>query len=89
MFDYEQQNVYSFTVVARDSGGSGVPGVAEVRVNIVDVQDEIPLFENLNYEFTVKEQQPAGIAVGTVRVCTHFKVKFWNNYCCCVVRSRL
>jgi hypothetical protein len=51
--DRERQSVYDMTVEARDGGGkvSSVP----VKVTVVDVNDNAPLFVQPKYEFGIME----------------------------------
>lgn len=62
-FNYEFRTQYVFTVVATD--GSGLVGFATITVNILDLQDNIPLFDRDRYEFYVDEQRPIGTLVGS------------------------
>ena len=39
-----------------------------VTVNVVDVNDEDPVFERAGYNFNVTEELPSGSYVGTVKV---------------------
>jgi hypothetical protein len=61
-FNYEFRTQYNFTVVATDGGG--LVGITTVTVNILDLQDNIPLFDRDRYEFYVDEQRNIGTVVG-------------------------
>ncbi|BFZ03174.1 hypothetical protein BsWGS_06213 [Bradybaena similaris] len=54
-FDYEKQKLYQ--IIVRGTDGHDSPRYSEVRVNvnILDIQDEIPLFETTTAEVTVRE----------------------------------
>lgn len=51
--DYEQQKSYSLTIVAVDSGGRETN--ANLFVDIVDINDNYPTFESLEYTRTIRE----------------------------------
>jgi len=67
-FDHEVAASYRFFVVASDHGRP-VPrsSSAEVIVDIVDLNDEEPLFEHHTYSLDVDENSPVGTEVGTVK----------------------
>jgi hypothetical protein len=46
--------------------GDAVVSSAYVTVLVTDANDNVPVFEQKNYEFTVKEDAKAGELVGTV-----------------------
>ena len=66
VFDYEQTNLYYFTVIARDKGKE--PRSAEIKVSlaVIDTNDEAPRFMQVKYAFGVKENQPPGTSVSQV-----------------------
>ena len=66
ILDYERQDLYTFYVTATDGGG--LERVAMVRVNVLDVEDNVPIFERSSYVFAVDEQAAAVTVVGAVRV---------------------
>ena len=41
-------------------------GAAEVTINVIDVNDETPIFDSLQYVFTIQENEKIGTEVGTV-----------------------
>lgn len=51
--DYEYQKSYSLSIVAVDSGGRETN--ANLYVDIVDVNDNYPMFESLEYTRTIRE----------------------------------
>lgn len=59
--DYETARQHNFTVVASDSGPSPRRGRALVIVDVLDVQDSVPLFEKKDYYGEIEENK-----VGTV-----------------------
>lgn len=64
-FDYETlPRDYAFLVTVKDSGATVRSATATLRLNVVDVNDEMPRFDRLAYYFTVVEDQPAGTSIG-------------------------
>ncbi|XP_030385900.1 cadherin-23 [Scaptodrosophila lebanonensis] len=53
ILDYEQQSSYSLTVVAIDGGGR--ESNANLFVDVIDVNDNHPSFENSEYSRTIRE----------------------------------
>lgn len=51
--DYEQQKSYSLSIVAVDSGGRETN--AHLDVDVLDVNDNAPMFESLEYSRTIRE----------------------------------
>lgn len=51
--DYEQQKSYSLSIVAVDGGGRETN--AHLYIDILDVNDNYPMFENLEYTRTIRE----------------------------------
>ncbi|XP_035826841.1 protocadherin Fat 4, partial [Aplysia californica] len=64
--DYEQQRQYLIPVVARDTARNRLSSTATVTVNVLDIQDNVPLFVRTNYVETVPENE-ANILVATVQ----------------------
>ena len=66
--DRETVELYNLTIVAGNSGAivpqSRVPAI--VIINIVDVNDNSPVFQKLNYSFTVPENVTERYFVGSV-----------------------
>lgn len=67
--DYEDETVYRFNVLARatDTGQGEVTATATVRVSVLDVNDNAPVFSRDVYFFTVPEGAALHGLVGTVR----------------------
>ena len=62
--DYETQKTYSFTVTARDQGPQGGnSGSTTVTVNVLDVNDNSPLFKGTPYVAVVNENVGRGTPV--------------------------
>lgn len=65
-FDYEELNRLEFTVRAQDHGHPPRFSLAKVVVDVVDVNDESPVFVRSFYHFELSENQPPGSLVGHV-----------------------
>lgn len=70
--DYELMRRFTLTVLARDGGGEETTG--RIRVNVLDVNDNAPLFQKEAYVGSLRENEQAVQPVARVRVRTHFKV---------------
>ena len=57
---------YSFTLVAVDSLDPTLFSEATVTYNVLDANDNPPVFEQPNYTFHIQEQVPMGTRVGDV-----------------------
>ena len=53
--DREEQEMYSFTVVATDSGTPRMSSSADVTLEVLDINDNAPVFGEDLYEFEVRE----------------------------------
>ena len=62
--DYEHKQQHTFQVEASDKDGRH--SVAMVTLNIIDVNDEAPIFLEEKYEFEVEENKQDGTKVGEV-----------------------
>ena len=63
VLDYERQREYQVTITARDDHGGST--TITVTIQVEDVADT-PTFQELSYEFPVREDAAVGAAVGTV-----------------------
>ncbi|XP_055623372.1 cadherin-87A [Toxorhynchites rutilus septentrionalis] len=64
--DYEQVTAIKFKVTVVDTGIPQLSSTAEVTVDIVNVNDNDPAFEDSEYEMTILENAPVGTVVGSV-----------------------
>ncbi|KAL3876984.1 hypothetical protein ACJMK2_034754 [Sinanodonta woodiana] len=53
--DYEAVSSYQFTVIARDNGGLGIPAPVDLKINIIDENDNAPVFGPKSYSSYIKE----------------------------------
>ncbi|XP_075235036.1 fat-like cadherin-related tumor suppressor homolog [Lycorma delicatula] len=66
--DAESKAFYTLTVSAIDQGNAGTrkQSSAKVKINVVDANDNDPLFESAEVTVTVNENEPAGTSVSKV-----------------------
>ena len=58
--DREERAEWSFLVKATDDGGSGLEGFAQVVVSVGDINDNYPVFGELEYVGEVPENSVVG-----------------------------
>ncbi|KAM3912635.1 cadherin-23 [Leptodactylus fuscus] len=63
--DFETTQRYTLTVIARDGGGEETTG--RVRINVLDVNDNAPIFQKDSYLGAVRENEPSVITVIKLR----------------------
>ncbi|KAI4458345.1 fat atypical cadherin-related [Holotrichia oblita] len=56
--DYETQKMYQFVVTAKDGASDPRIATATVTVNVLDIEDEVPVFTREEYEAIVPENVP-------------------------------
>ncbi|CAH0553168.1 unnamed protein product [Brassicogethes aeneus] len=56
--DYETQKEYSFVVTAKDGALDPRIATATVSIEVIDVEDEVPIFKKLEYVAEVPENMP-------------------------------
>ncbi|XP_072126615.1 protocadherin-19 isoform X1 [Mobula birostris] len=69
--DYEEGSIYEIDVQAKDLGPNSIPAHCKVTVNVVDVNDNVPvitLFSVSSETVEVSEAAPPGYVIGLVRV---------------------
>lgn len=65
--DREIKDRYSLTVVATDNGTPNESASTKVVINVLDANDNDPIFDKEAYEFAVEENRPRGSFVGAAR----------------------
>jgi hypothetical protein len=67
--DFEERQVHSLTVRARDRGNPSLFSDTNVIVEVVDVNENLhaPLFDDFVVSASIRENQPVGAQVTTVR----------------------
>lgn len=68
VLDAESQSMYTLTVSAIDQGNTGTrkQSSARVKISILDINDNDPVFEHANITITIDENEPAGTTVTKV-----------------------
>ncbi|XP_053728138.1 protocadherin-16-like [Synchiropus splendidus] len=61
--DREEQDIFNLTVVAEDHGTPRRSTSQLLRVHVIDVNDEVPWFEENHYQAQIAENRPAGATV--------------------------
>lgn len=64
--DYELMRRFTLTVLAKDGGGEETTG--RVRVNVLDVNDNAPLFQKEAYVGSLRENEQTVQSVARIRV---------------------
>lgn len=59
--DREEQGSYQLEVVASDQGSPPLSSRATLAINIIDLNDNVPVFSAAEYQFTVTENSPPAI----------------------------
>ncbi|XP_059155644.1 cadherin-99C-like [Physella acuta] len=77
IFDYETKQQYQIVVRVSDNGNAPRTTVVPVTVNILDLQDNPPLFQVLNTEVSINENV-ANILVATLKADDADSVKSYN-----------
>ncbi|XP_061758299.1 neural-cadherin-like [Nerophis ophidion] len=68
-FDREQQREYAVTVTATDQAADPLIGICQLNILIQDQNDNSPKFENLRYEYFLREDTMIGTSF--LRVAAH------------------
>lgn len=61
--DREEQDVFNLTIIAEDHGIPQRSSSQLLCVHVIDVNDEVPWFEERHYEAHITENQPVGSSV--------------------------
>lgn len=71
--DFEKQSAHSLMIRATDSNPKKrLSSTANIAINVLDVQDQPPVFVNAPYSATLKENTP--------EVCTYFNTNAFQLY---------
>ena len=66
IYDHEQMDQFECDIIATDQGSPPRAAVTSITVNIVDINDEPPVFSMTQYSFGTFENQLAQTEIGTV-----------------------
>lgn len=64
--DREEQDIFNLTIIAEDHGIPQHSSSQLLCVHVIDVNDEVPWFEENSYEAQISENKPRGTSVLTV-----------------------
>ena len=64
--DRELVDVYRMKVIAYDGGVPAMSGTIDVVINVIDANDNDPIFSNLTYEVKIPENTPAHTSITRV-----------------------
>lgn len=65
--DREARDRYDLTVLASDNGTPSATATAKITVNVMDANDNDPMFLRSSYEFSVEENLRRGAVVGVIQ----------------------
>lgn len=66
--DREVTSSLRLSVEARDEDGNGLRGTVPLIVNLLDVNDNAPIFERTSYKFTLNEDLTNFTTMAVIRV---------------------
>ncbi|KAM9740597.1 protocadherin gamma-A3-like [Menidia menidia] len=66
LIDYEKEKKYELRLEARDKGG--LTGTSKVIIDIIDVNDNVPLINIMSFTSTVSEDAPLGTTIAVINV---------------------
>ncbi|XP_053612955.1 protein dachsous isoform X2 [Plodia interpunctella] len=69
VLDHEERSIYRLTVAATDGGSPPRQTVRQLKVEVLDLNDNRPTFTSSSLTFRVKEDANIGHVVGTVACC--------------------
>uniref|UniRef100_A0A8C1ZWM1 Protocadherin-16 n=1 Tax=Cyprinus carpio TaxID=7962 RepID=A0A8C1ZWM1_CYPCA len=78
--DREEQESYNLTIVAEDHGIPQHSTTQVLSVQVIDVNDEAPWFENSDFEAQIRENQPAGTSILKVSASDRDHGELINSY---------
>ncbi|KAF7991481.1 hypothetical protein HCN44_008793 [Aphidius gifuensis] len=64
--DRETMNYYKLTIYASDNGSPAATATTIVNINIIDENDNSPIFDKEYYTFDLQENLPSGTIIGCV-----------------------
>ncbi|XP_026154669.1 protocadherin-16-like [Mastacembelus armatus] len=67
--DREEQDIFNLTIIAEDHGTPQHSSSQLLCVHVIDVNDEVPWFEESQYDAQISENQPPGTSVLMVSAC--------------------
>lgn len=71
MLDRERQDEYQLKVQVVDLSRHNVSAIVTIYIEVEDVNDSSPVFEQDIYKFSINEQAPIGTLIGQVKAIDH------------------
>uniref|UniRef100_A0A7N6BPP7 Protocadherin-16 n=1 Tax=Anabas testudineus TaxID=64144 RepID=A0A7N6BPP7_ANATE len=78
--DREEQDAFNLTIIAEDHGIPQHSSSQLLCVHVIDVNDEVPWFEESQYDAQISENQPPGSSVLTVSASDLDQATFLSFY---------
>ncbi|XP_021205801.2 protein dachsous isoform X1 [Bombyx mori] len=69
VLDHEERSIYRLTVAATDGGNPPKKTIRQLKVEVLDLNDNRPTFTSSSLSFKVKEDSEIGHVVGLVACC--------------------
>ncbi|KAG6454631.1 hypothetical protein O3G_MSEX008785 [Manduca sexta] len=69
VLDHEERSIYRLTVAATDGGTPPKQTIRQLKVEVLDLNDNRPTFTSSSLSFIVKEDAKIGHVIGTVACC--------------------
>ncbi|XP_045495363.1 protein dachsous [Colias croceus] len=69
VLDHEERSIYRLTVAAMDGGHPPRQTIRQLKVEVLDLNDNRPTFTSSSLSFKVREDSKVGHIVGTVTCC--------------------
>ncbi|CAH0714682.1 unnamed protein product, partial [Brenthis ino] len=69
VLDHEERSIYRLTVAATDGGQPPKQSVRQLKVEVLDLNDNRPTFTSSSLSFKVKENAQIGYVVGAITCC--------------------
>lgn len=66
VIDYEKVKQITFNVSVTDTGEPQLSAIAHIVVDVININDNIAIFNQTEYEFTVVENAIRGTSIGSV-----------------------
>uniref|UniRef100_A0A674E8H8 Protocadherin-16 n=1 Tax=Salmo trutta TaxID=8032 RepID=A0A674E8H8_SALTR len=78
--DREEQVLFNLTIVAQDHGVPALSSSQLLSVQVIDVNDQVPWFQENQYQAQITENQPAGTTVLVVSASDLDQGERFNKY---------
>lgn len=65
--DYEKVKTIKLSAIVTDTGIPQLSSTADITIDVININDNDPIFDMDIYNFTVRENSPRGTIVGQIR----------------------